>query len=121
MSRWQLSNKIYRLPVAAEGDATSVPGTNATWRHAPHHVGVWMNCGRDLLATSFSDWPIASVRLANELSLTSQGIRFYEESRLIAPARVGRTRVFNYQDRARLVLIQRLRGLGSAPTKYVRC
>jgi DNA-binding transcriptional MerR regulator len=25
---------------------------------------------------------------------------------------VGRTRVFNYQDRARLVLIQRLRGLG---------
>ena len=47
--------------------------------------------------------------LANEFSLTSQGIRFYEESGLIAPARVGRTRVFNYQDRARLVLIQRLR------------
>ena len=50
--------------------------------------------------------------LAHEFSLTSQGIRFYEESGLIAPARVGRTRVFNYQDRARLVLIQRLRGLG---------
>ena len=50
--------------------------------------------------------------LANEFSLTSQGIRFYEESGLIAPARVGRTRVFNYQDRARLVLIQRLRRLG---------
>jgi DNA-binding transcriptional MerR regulator len=49
---------------------------------------------------------------ANEFSLTSQGIRFYEESGLIAPARVGRTRVFNYQDRARLVLIQRLRRLG---------
>jgi DNA-binding transcriptional MerR regulator len=50
--------------------------------------------------------------LAKEFSLTSQGIRFYEESGLIAPARVGRTRVFNYQDRARLILIQRLRGLG---------
>jgi DNA-binding transcriptional MerR regulator len=50
--------------------------------------------------------------LANEFSLTSQGIRFYEESGLIAPARGGRTRVFNYQDRARLVLIQRLRRLG---------
>ena len=50
--------------------------------------------------------------LANEFSLTSQGIRFYEERGLIAPARVGRTRVFNYQDRARLVLIQRLRRLG---------
>src|SRR5499427_1739904 len=50
--------------------------------------------------------------LANEFSLTAQGIRFYEESGLLAPARVGRTRVFNYQDRARLVLIQRLRRLG---------
>src|SRR5215470_825753 len=50
--------------------------------------------------------------LASEFSLTSQGIRFYEESGLIAPARVGRTRVFNYQDRARLILIQRLRRLG---------
>ena len=50
--------------------------------------------------------------LADEFSLTAQGIRFYEESGLIAPARVGRTRVFNYQDRARLVLIQRLRRLG---------
>ena len=50
--------------------------------------------------------------LANEFSLTSQGIRFYEESGLIAPARAGRTRVFNYQDRARLILIQRLRRLG---------
>jgi DNA-binding transcriptional MerR regulator len=50
--------------------------------------------------------------LANEFSLTSQGIRFYEESGLISPARVGRTRVFKYQDRARLMLIQRLRRLG---------
>src|SRR3974377_869243 len=50
--------------------------------------------------------------LANEFSLTAQGIRFKEESGLIAPARVGRTRVFNYQDRARLSLIQRLRRLG---------
>src|SRR5215472_14431837 len=49
---------------------------------------------------------------ANEFSLTSQGIRFYEESGLIAPARVGRTRVFYYQDRTRLNLIQRLRRLG---------
>src|SRR5215468_4781473 len=50
--------------------------------------------------------------LAKEFSLTSQGVRFYEESGLLAPARVGRTRVFNYQDRARLILIQRLRRLG---------
>src|SRR5262249_58229676 len=48
----------------------------------------------------------------NECALSWQGIRFYEESGLIPPARVGRTRVFNYQDRARLMLIQRLRRLG---------
>jgi DNA-binding transcriptional MerR regulator len=34
------------------------------------------------------------------------------EKILEKPARVGRTRVFNYQDRARLSLIQRLRRLG---------
>ena len=50
--------------------------------------------------------------VAQEFSLTAQGIRFYEEEGLIAPARVGRTRVFNYQDRARLGLIQKLRRLG---------
>src|SRR6201993_1107286 len=50
--------------------------------------------------------------LAKEFDLTAQGIRFYEESGLIAPARVARPRVFNYQARARLVLIQRLRRLG---------
>jgi DNA-binding transcriptional MerR regulator len=44
--------------------------------------------------------------------LAANSWRFYEESGLIAPARVGRTRVFNYQDRARLGLIQRLRRLG---------
>src|SRR3974377_284972 len=60
-----------------------------------------------------SRWRFYSfAELASDFSLTSQGIRFYEESGLIAPARVGRTRVFNYQDRARLSLIQRLRRLG---------
>jgi DNA-binding transcriptional MerR regulator len=50
--------------------------------------------------------------LAEEFSLTTQGLRFYEESGLLAPARAGRTRVFSYRDRARLQLIQKLRGLG---------
>src|SRR5262249_44109831 len=50
--------------------------------------------------------------LAREFALPAQGIRFYEESGLIARARVGRTRVFSYKDRARLVLIQKLRRLG---------
>ena len=50
--------------------------------------------------------------LAREFSLTTQGLRFYEECGLISPARAGRTRVFSYRDRARLQLIQKLRRLG---------
>ena len=50
--------------------------------------------------------------LAREFSLTTQGLRFYEECGLISPARAGRTRVYGYRDRGRLQLIQKLRGLG---------
>src|SRR5437868_105990 len=54
----------------------------------------------------------SAAELADEFSLTAQGIRFYEEKGLLSPARVGKTRVFGYRDRARLVLIQKLRRLG---------
>jgi DNA-binding transcriptional MerR regulator len=50
--------------------------------------------------------------LAREFSLTTQGLRFYEECGLISPARAGRTRVYGYRDHARLQLIQKLRRLG---------
>ncbi len=53
-----------------------------------------------------------AAEIARELQLTAQGVRFYEEKGLIAPARVGKTRVFTYRDRARLLLIQKLRGVG---------
>src|SRR5690348_15090057 len=55
-------------------------------------------------------WSVAE--LAAEFSLTAQGIRFYEEKGLLSPARAGKTRVFNYRDRARLILVQKLRRLG---------
>ncbi len=50
--------------------------------------------------------------LAHEFSLTPQALRFYEEKGLLTPARSGRSRVYAYRDRARLILIQRLRRLG---------
>lgn len=50
--------------------------------------------------------------LAQEFSLTTQALRFYEEKGLLKPARSGRTRVYTYRDRARLQLIQRLRRFG---------
>jgi DNA-binding transcriptional MerR regulator len=50
--------------------------------------------------------------LAQEFALTTQALRFYEEKGLLLPARSGRARVYTYRDRARLLLIQRLRRLG---------
>lgn len=50
--------------------------------------------------------------LAQEFALTTQALRFYEEKGLLHPARSGRARVYTYRDRARLLLIQRLRRLG---------
>jgi DNA-binding transcriptional MerR regulator len=54
----------------------------------------------------------SAAELAREFSLTTQGLRFYEEKGLIAPARVGKTRVYGYRERARLLLIQKLRRVG---------
>ena len=50
--------------------------------------------------------------LARELELTPRAIRFYEDKGLLAPRRVGNTRVYNGRDRSRLILILRGKRLG---------
>ncbi|MGB3026622.1 MerR family DNA-binding protein [Paradevosia shaoguanensis] len=50
--------------------------------------------------------------LAREFSISTRAIRFYEAKGLIAPERVGATRVFRRRDRARLILILRGKRLG---------
>lgn len=50
--------------------------------------------------------------LAREFSLTAQALRFYEEKGLLTPQRAGTARVFDYRDRARLLLILKFRRLG---------
>ncbi len=50
--------------------------------------------------------------LAGEFGISTRTIRFYEAKGLIAPERVGSTRVFRRQDRARLMLIMRGKRLG---------
>lgn len=50
--------------------------------------------------------------LAKEFSLTPQALRFYEEKGLLNPQRAGTARVFDYRDRARLLLILKFRRLG---------
>lgn len=50
--------------------------------------------------------------LAGELGTTPRALRFYEDKKLVAPRRVGNTRVYTRRDRGRLVLILRGKRLG---------
>lgn len=56
---------------------------------------------------------LASVSdLAAELGITARTLRFYEDQGLIAPRRVGSTRVYSNRERARMILILRGKKLG---------
>ena len=44
-------------------------------------------------------------QLCLEFKCTARALRFYEDKGLLSPAREGLNRVYNYKDRARLVLI----------------
>ena len=50
--------------------------------------------------------------LSKELHITERTIRFYETKGLVTPRRVGKTRIFNYKDKARLVIVLRAKKLG---------
>ncbi len=50
--------------------------------------------------------------LCREFDVTPRTLRFYEQKGLLAPARRGWTRIFNYRDRARLQLILRGKKVG---------
>ena len=51
-------------------------------------------------------------QLSKKLNITERAIRFYESKGLLNPSRAGNTRVFNYKDRARLLIILRAKKLG---------
>ena len=50
--------------------------------------------------------------LAREFDISTRAIRFYEAKGLLAPERLGATRIFRRRDRARLILILRGKRLG---------
>ncbi|MGE4322061.1 MAG: MerR family DNA-binding transcriptional regulator [Sphingobium sp.] len=50
--------------------------------------------------------------LSQEFGVTARALRFYEDERLIAPERVGLTRVYSRRDRARLAWILRGKRVG---------
>ncbi|WP_394728115.1 MerR family DNA-binding transcriptional regulator [Altererythrobacter sp. GH1-8] len=50
--------------------------------------------------------------LTAEFDCTARALRFYEDEGLIAPARVGLSRVYSKRDRARLAWIMRAKNVG---------
>ena len=55
--------------------------------------------------------------LTAEFDCTARALRFYEDEGLIAPARVGLTRVYSKRDRARLAWIMRAKNVGFSLTE----
>ena len=50
--------------------------------------------------------------LTTEFDCTARALRFYEDEGLIAPKRIGLTRVYSKRDRARLAWIMRAKNVG---------
>jgi len=61
---------------------------------------------------SARDKTYSITELCREFDVTPRTLRFYEQKGLLAPARRGWTRIFNYRDRARLQLILRGKRVG---------
>lgn len=50
--------------------------------------------------------------LTGEFGCTARALRFYEDEGLIAPSRIGLTRIYSKRDRARLAWIMRAKNVG---------
>lgn len=50
--------------------------------------------------------------LTSEFDCTARALRFYEDEGLVAPKRIGLTRVYSKRDRARLAWIMRAKNVG---------
>lgn len=55
--------------------------------------------------------------LTEEFGCTARALRFYEDEGLIAPQRVGLTRLYSQRDRARLAWIMRAKNVGFSLTE----
>lgn len=55
--------------------------------------------------------------LTEEFDCTARALRFYEDEGLIAPQRVGLTRLYSTRDRARLAWIMRAKNVGFSLTE----
>lgn len=71
------------------------------------HAGAHLERPDKLLREQFSISDLTS-----EFDCTARALRFYEDEGLVAPKRVGLTRVYSKRDRARLAWIMRAKNVG---------
>jgi DNA-binding transcriptional MerR regulator len=55
--------------------------------------------------------------LTREFGVTARALRFYEDEGLIAPSRIGLSRIYSKRDRARLAWIMRAKNVGFSLTE----
>jgi DNA-binding transcriptional MerR regulator len=84
------------------------PAANGDRRHAGAHIERPDELGREQY--SISD-------LTSEFGCTARALRFYEDEGLIAPSRIGLTRIYSKRDRARLAWIMRAKNVGFSLTE----
>ena len=97
MARTSLAKKAPDPSVAASAE-----------RHKGAHIDRPDKFGRENY--SISD-------LTEEFDCTARALRFYEDEGLVAPARVGLSRVYSKRDRARLAWIMRAKNVGFSLTE----
>ena len=71
------------------------------------HLGAWLERPDELAREHFT---ISD--LTQEFDCTARALRFYEDEGLVAPKRVGLSRVYSKRDRARLAWIMRAKNVG---------
>ncbi len=87
--------------------ANDVRAENGDRRHAGGHIERPDELGREQY--SISD-------LTSEFGCTARALRFYEDEGLIAPSRIGLTRIYSKRDRARLAWSMRAKNVGFSLT-----
>ena len=84
------------------------PAREGERRHGGAHLERPDELGREQY--SISD-------LTSEFRCTARALRFYEDEGLIAPSRLGLTRIYSKRDRARLAWIMRAKNVGFSLTE----
>jgi len=101
------------MPAQDQVDKRAAPAPLAdnqasTARHSGAHLDRPDSLSREKF--SISD-------LTAEFGCTARALRFYEDEGLVAPARMGLTRVYSKRDRARLAWIMRAKNVGFSLTE----